>query len=778
MEENKRKREDAETEQHAAAPPPPLKKQSKSDSDAQEEVTQPENPPCRTSAKKKTKKQKDEEKDLEFIWICTECREAECIDDPDAPLILCDGKCSRPFHPPCANLLALPPEDVPWLCGDCLQNRHQCAVCKEYGEDDIDVFCCDAKGCGLFYHQNCLDVYNVHVDIVEEEVVVKGEYSSESGGEEKKECNDTIMDDVEMNTKIISKPKFKCPAHQCWTCADDIPPPKIMDEEAEASEQSSRKKKGKKRGGGKKRKSKNDGSFSAMWGSKKEKLFRCLDCPISYHITCMPPTCNFHELAMLCHEHAHTSKLPYLDAEHSFQARVEADAQKRIDKLKRREELRAAAKARGEFVGSDDEDDDDGSDDEENPFFPGVVGSFATLEEEQLAEYLRDDDDDVDGKRRKKHLYHYCLPCDFKDEVHSKPPAYTHVNVNRYDPKNRPKRHPPNDECCKCVPSTDDGVKSCGDACLNRLSYTECVGDETLKSGSKNPYWNCNCGPKCGNRGMSKRQFANCRPMREHGKGWGLIAVNGVKRGDLVQEYAGEIIDDKEKEERLKAWSRDHPNDPNFYIMHLEPGWYIDAREVANMARFINHSCDPNCKLVPTNVSGHIRVAIVCIKDVAPGGFLSYDYQFDTKDGSKFICRCGATNCRGTMKGGKNGEDDVQKKTKKQLLAEAKARIKRDKQFLQDLHASEEERLNLTGPFVPGEDKEKAEAVAAGPNECYRQEVQENRIFLWRNARIGGDYASRYWMDLARKNGKTKRKVKLATVRQQKGKIDVISMMS
>jgi len=162
------------------------------------------------------------------------------------------------------------------------------------------------------------------------------------------------------------------------------------------------------------------------------------------------------------------------------------------------------------------------------------------------------------------------------------------------------------------------------------------------------------------------------------------------------------------------------------------------------MARFINHSCDPNCRLIPTNVSGHIRVAIVCIKDVPPGGFLSYDYQFDTKDGDKFICRCGAANCRGTMKGGKNGEeDDAQKKTKKQLLAEAKARIKRDKQFLLDLQASEKERLNLTGPFVPGEDKEKAEAVAAGPNECYRQEVQENRTFLWRNARIGGDYSSR-----------------------------------
>ena len=83
--------------------------------------------------------------------------------------------------------------------------------------------------------------------------------------------------------------------------------------------------------------------------------------------------------------------------------------------------------------------------------------------------------------------------------------------------------------------------------------------------------------------------------------------------------------------------------------MHLEPGWYIDAREVANMARFINHSCDPNCKLVPVNVAGHMRVSIVCIREVPPGGFLSYDYQFNTQHGEKFICRCGAENCWGTM---------------------------------------------------------------------------------------------------------------------------------
>mmetsp|Transcript_39159 Transcript_39159/g.71750 ORF Transcript_39159/g.71750 Transcript_39159/m.71750 type:complete len:88 (+) Transcript_39159:222-485(+) len=74
--------------------------------------------------------------------------------------------------------------------------------------------------------------------------------------------------------------------------------------------------------------------------------------------------------------------------------------------------------------------------------------------------------------------------------------------------------------------------------------------------------------------------------------------------------------------------------------MALEPGWYctltpIDAREVDNMAKFINHSCDLNCRLVPVNVAGHIRVAIVCIKDVTPGGHLCYNYQFDTQHGGK-----------------------------------------------------------------------------------------------------------------------------------------------
>lgn len=264
--------------------------------------------------------------------------------------------------------------------------------------------------------------------------------------------------------------------------------------------------------------------------------------------------------------------------------------------------------------------------------------------------------------------------------------------------------------------------------------------------------------------------------MREQGRGWGLITVNGVKRGDLVQEYCGEIIDEKTKETRLAEWTLDHPNDPNFYVMHLEPGWYIDAREVANLARFINHSCDPNCKLVPVNAAGHTRVAIICIRDVAPGEFLCYDYQFDTQHGEKFICRCGAAKCRGTMKGGKS-DTKPQKKTKKQLLSEAKARVQRDKKFLQSFHDSEKDRLHLTGLLVPGERKDGPEFVAGGPREKYRQDAQHGRIFLWRNAQLGADFSSRYWKQHCGYQTKSKNSDNLASVRLELGIVDVISIL-
>ena len=213
---------------------------------------------------------------------------------------------------------------------------------------------------------------------------------------------------------------------------------------------------------------------------------------------------------MLCHEHAYTSKLPYLDAEYSFQAAVEANAEEKIQSLKSKAERRSSGKKkRTALLDLSDSSEDD---EDKNAFLPGLVGSAATLEERQLAEFLALDDDESSRKRKKPRQFNYCLPLDFKEVVHSKPPAYHSISANRYNPQNRPKRHPPNGESCHCKPVKEgESIISCGEQCLNRLSYVECVGNKTLKSGDKNPYWNCNCGPDCGNRSLSQRKFAKCR---------------------------------------------------------------------------------------------------------------------------------------------------------------------------------------------------------------------------------------------------------------------------
>lgn len=128
---------------------------------------------------------------------------------------------------------------------------------------------------------------------------------------------------------------------------------------------------------------------------------RCLYCPIAYHLSCIPPTSRFHELALLCHEHAGTRKLPYLDLESSVQSQVERAYAKKLEKEKE-SKIRAAKVGRK------------GNDGAINPFFPGVVGdSFVTLEDKVLA-YLQKEEPDheylLDG-------IPFCLPCDIQDEV-------------------------------------------------------------------------------------------------------------------------------------------------------------------------------------------------------------------------------------------------------------------------------------------------------------------------------------------------------------------------
>jgi hypothetical protein len=240
--------------------------------------------------------------------------------------------------------------------------------------------------------------------------------------------------------------------------------------------------------------------------------------------------------------------------------------------------------------------------------------------------------------------------------------------------------------------------------------------------------------------------MAKCKPRREQGKGWGLVLLKNALQGDLIQEYVGEVVDEAMKETRLNEWYNEHPNDPNFYLMALQPGWFIDARDVANLSRFINHSCDPNCVLQQINVNGRMRCGIFALRDIAAGEFLSYDYHFDTRHGDRFICCCGSNKCRGTMKGGKdNGllADTTSRKSKADIWDEAKAKYERDKKFLLDYEEDCKKRCILVGAIVPGGDSD--EFVANGAQEKkYRSFGQQQRLFLWRNIVLGNNFERRF----------------------------------
>jgi hypothetical protein len=210
--------------------------------------------------KKKLTKQQDKE---DMLWICAECKEADCVlvtkqqqmifvnnsnecsnngdptkFAPEESFLICDGGCHRIFHVPCAGLAKVPETEDIWLCKDCTRKEHACAFCTEYGKDNIDVFQCQDSLCGLFFHESCLQTHRV--DYI---------YDKDDGKVISAPPSVSEEDDIE--TEVAKIPVFTCPAHQCWTCTqkDMIQ----LEKEEEAAERrtngnnSSKKNKGKKK---------------------------------------------------------------------------------------------------------------------------------------------------------------------------------------------------------------------------------------------------------------------------------------------------------------------------------------------------------------------------------------------------------------------------------------------------------------------------------------------------------------------------------------------------
>jgi len=118
---------------------------------------------------------------------------------------------------------------------------------------------------------------------------------------------------------------------------------------------------------------------------------------------------------------------------------------------------------------------------------------------------------------------------------------------------------------------------------------------------------------------------------------WGVFAAEWIPPHRKVIEYTGERISRREAKRRAEA-SRYN------YLFKLDSYWTIDGAVGGSGAEFINHSCDPN--LYAKIVKGHILY--FSKRAIAPGEELTVDYHFD-KDAEIVPCRCGSSNCRGTI---------------------------------------------------------------------------------------------------------------------------------
>ena len=121
-----------------------------------------------------------------------------------------------------------------------------------------------------------------------------------------------------------------------------------------------------------------------------------------------------------------------------------------------------------------------------------------------------------------------------------------------------------------------------------------------------------------------------------------------IRKGTRIIEYTGERITNEEADRRYddEKMSRHHT-----FLFTLDKRHVVDAARGGNDARFINHSCDPNCEAVIEDG----KIFIEAIRTIQPGMELCYDYAYERmddhteEDERRYRCRCGAENCRGSI---------------------------------------------------------------------------------------------------------------------------------
>lgn len=144
--------------------------------------------------------------------------------------------------------------------------------------------------------------------------------------------------------------------------------------------------------------------------------------------------------------------------------------------------------------------------------------------------------------------------------------------------------------------------------------------------------------------------------------GNGVFANREIPAGTEIITYRGRLLSHEEADAKYGG----NVDEGHTYLFTLNDHYVIDGNDRGNSARWINHSCDPNCRAVTVEDDKgrpeRERIIIEALRDIVPGEELSFDYGIvlDVPHTAArkriWACKCGSPQCTGTMLRPKSGK--------------------------------------------------------------------------------------------------------------------------
>ncbi|KAF3480164.1 histone-lysine N-methyltransferase Clr4 [Arthroderma uncinatum] len=179
----------------------------------------------------------------------------------------------------------------------------------------------------------------------------------------------------------------------------------------------------------------------------------------------------------------------------------------------------------------------------------------------------------------------------------------------------------------------------------------------------------CDCYPTCGSHVVYAGRQIELEVFETPNRGFGIRCTKPILKGQFIDTYVGELIKESTSDKREDAFDADKhasylfsldlykddghgPKNEKFYV--------VDGRKFGSITRFMNHSCNPNCKMFPAAQSDSrqiYEIAFFAIRDIPAGTELTFDYLGGKKrelglrkaDPSATKCLCGERKCRGLL---------------------------------------------------------------------------------------------------------------------------------